>query len=76
MIEVLKVEVVVEKVVVDVVKLKSVEIELSKDFLVVEIEFDDFVKVDLWIVKIFFCEVVEKLDKLFKFEFDIGGEIC
>lgn len=39
-----------------------------------EIEFDDFAKVDLRVAKIINCELVEKSDKLLKFQLDIGGE--
>lgn len=38
---------------------------------------DDFVKIDLCIVKIVVCQVVEGLDKLLQFMFDVGEEkIC
>ncbi|QMV13808.1 methionine--tRNA ligase [Vibrio spartinae] len=51
------------------------EMELSKDPIAPEIEFDDFAKVDLRIAKILSCEAVPKANKLLKFQLDIGGEV-
>ena len=48
--------------------------ELSKDPIAAEIDFDDFVKVDMRVARIISCEEVPKANKLLKFQLDIGGE--
>lgn len=70
MIEELKESLVVEK---DKIDLNSL---LVKELISFEIEFDDFVKVDLCVVKIVKVEYVEGVDKLLKLILDLGGEMC
>jgi len=48
--------------------------ELSKDPIADEIEFDDFAKVDLRVVRIANAEHVEGADKLLRLTLDLGGE--
>ncbi|MEZ9904883.1 methionine--tRNA ligase [Vibrio breoganii] len=50
------------------------ETELTKEPIADEIEFDDFVKVDLRIAKIVECESVPKANKLLRLVLDLGGE--
>lgn len=52
----------------------NTESMLAKEPIAPEIQFDDFMKVDLRIARILSCEVVEKSDKLLKFQLDLGGE--
>ncbi|MBT1452065.1 methionine--tRNA ligase [Glaciecola sp. XM2] len=47
---------------------------LASDPISETIEFDDFAKVDLRVVKIVHAESVEKADKLLRLELDLGGE--
>ncbi|GLR64250.1 methionine--tRNA ligase [Marinospirillum insulare] len=47
---------------------------LQKDPIAEEINFDDFMKVDLRIAKIIQCEAVPKANKLLKLTLDLGGE--
>ena len=48
---------------------------LQKEPIAEEINFDDFMKVDLRIAKIIKCEAVPKANKLLKLTLDLGGEI-
>ena len=50
------------------------ESPLEKEPLANEINFDDFMKVDLRIAKIVKCEAVPKANKLLKLTLDLGGE--
>jgi len=50
------------------------ESPLEKEPLSNEINFDDFMKVDLRIAKIVKCEAVPKANKLLKLTLDLGGE--
>ena len=47
---------------------------LQKNPIAEEIQFDDFAKVDLRVVKITHAEAVEGADKLLRIELDVGGE--
>ena len=47
---------------------------LQKEPIAAEINFDDFMKVDLRIAKIIKCEAVPKANKLLKLTLDLGGE--
>ncbi len=47
---------------------------LADDPISPEIQFDDFAKIDLRVVKIVKAEHVEKADKLLRLELDLGGE--
>ena len=53
-------------------KEKSVEKESTR--LEPEIEFDDFIKVDLRVAKIILAEQVDGADKLLKLQLDIGAD--
>ncbi len=47
---------------------------LQTDPIAAEIQFDDFIKVDLRIARIVRCEAVPKANKLLKLTLDLGGE--
>lgn len=67
--EQVKVEVEVEMV------LGKFKIVLDFDLVVAQINFDDFVKIDMRIVKIVIVSYVDGVDKLLQLMFDLGGEI-
>lgn len=49
--------------------------ELDKEPLAAEVDFEQFMQVDLRVGKVLKAEVIEEADKLMRFQVDIGGQI-
>ena len=47
---------------------------LAEDPIAAEIDFDEFMKVDLRVAEIVEAEIIEEADKLLRFQVDLGGE--